>query len=201
MERVRYLRRKYGLLIILIVMAALVFVVGFLLGRTTAKAEADGEYLVLNEDEDDGYTIILNWSDIPTYYDVPLSEDMQDVIFQCAEDYDLPVALILAVIEIESKFDADAISATDDYGLMQINGVNLPDIRAEFGDIDLLDPADNIRAGCWLLRADIDAAGGDIAKGLMVYNMGLSGAMALWEAGITENTYSEKVMEAMDGYE
>ena len=55
-----------------------------------------------------------------------LDYDLQVTMQACCEEYGVPYALALAVADVESRFDPDATSNTNDYGLMQINtGRNL----------------------------------------------------------------------------
>ena len=58
------------------------------------------------------------------YFNVPLSYGLQDWIRVLCEENGVPMALVMAIIERESYFDADLISGTADYGLMQINACN-----------------------------------------------------------------------------
>ena len=48
-----------------------------------------------------------------------------DIIAEIAEKYGVSAALIKAVIKTESNFNPTLISATNDYGLMQINACNV----------------------------------------------------------------------------
>ena len=50
-----------------------------------------------------------------------LDYDLQVTMQACCEEYGVPYALALAVADVESRFDPDATSSTNDYGLMQIN--------------------------------------------------------------------------------
>ena len=93
-----------------------------------------------------------------------------------AENYDLEPALLAAVIYTESKFDADARSASGAIGLMQL----LPDTAlgiaqrtggTSFHVDDLLDPELNIRYGSWYLRHLLDKYGDD-ETALAAYNAG-----------------------------
>lgn len=52
-----------------------------------------------------------------------LDYDLQVTMQACCEEYGVPYALALAVADVESRFDPDATSNTNDYGLMQINKV------------------------------------------------------------------------------
>ena len=53
-----------------------------------------------------------------------LSYELQEVMQDCCEHYEVPYALALAIAEVETHFDPDAVSATGDYGLIHIISVN-----------------------------------------------------------------------------
>lgn len=81
--------------------------------------------------------------------------------------------LVLAVIEVESGFDAGALSEAGAVGLMQLRG---PTLRRELERHGLLasDPADptvNVQAGVRYLRRLLDAFGAE-ELALMAYNAG-----------------------------
>lgn len=76
--------------------------------------------------------------------------------------------LVLAVIATESAFQADAISPGNAQGLMQL----MPETARRFGARDLLDPAQNIRAGTRYLRWLLGYFEGDLSLALAAYNAG-----------------------------
>lgn len=78
-----------------------------------------------------------------------LSYELQDVMQDCCDEYEVPYALALAMAEVESHFDPDAVSSTGDYGLMQINKINHEWLR-EMG-LDPLTYAGNIEAGIYTM--------------------------------------------------
>lgn len=137
---------------------------------------------------------------VTTYYDVPLDTDIQDELFALCEEYDLDPALVLAIIEVESGFDADVISSTNDYGLMQINRSNFEWLAEDLGIVDFLEPTQNLRAGCYILYQCLQMTDGATSKALMVCNMGLTAASELWDKGITGTSYTRAVLEAMEDY-
>ncbi len=69
-----------------------------------------------------------------------------------ARQFDLDAALLHAMIETESRYDADARSPKGAVGLMQV----MPETGRRFGFTDLADPDTNLRAGAtylkWLLK-------------------------------------------------
>lgn len=70
---------------------------------------------------------------------------MQEYIHTLCEERNLAYSFIIALIETESNFNSDIVSATDDYGLMQINACNHRE------DFDYLDPYDNVTMGIEML--------------------------------------------------
>lgn len=124
-----------------------------------------------------------------------LSYELQEVMQDCGEEYGVPYALLLAMADVESRFDPDAASSTNDYGLMQINQCNHAWLQ-EMG-IDPLDPAGNIEAGAYIISQHLQSYG-EPELALMAYNCGPSGAKKLWEAGTYQTDYSRKVMAAFE---
>lgn len=126
------------------------------------------------------------------YYDVPLSHELQDYIR--GNGYGLDLALVLAVIEVESDYTSDVISETNDWGLMQINAVNHQWLAEQYGLTDMLDARQNLDAGIIILNDCINNSP-NMHGALTAYNRGLGGANELWERGIYETEYSRKVLD------
>ena len=126
--------------------------------------------------------------------DIDLSEEMQAYTYALCESYAIDYSLVLAVMEQESGFDADLISSTNDYGLMQINKCNHIWISNELGVSNFLDEKQNATAGVYIL-ANLFEKYNDIHRVLMSYNMGEYGARKLWENGIRSSKYSRAVLE------
>lgn len=124
-----------------------------------------------------------------------LSYELQEVMQDCGEEYGVPYALLLAVADVESRFDPDAASSTNDYGIMQINQCNHAWLQ-EMG-IDPMEPAGNIEAGAYIISQHLQNYG-EPELALMAYNCGPSGAKKLWDAGTYETDYSRKVMTAFE---
>lgn len=135
--------------------------------------------------------------------EIPLSYDLQDVMRTACAEYGCPYPLALAVAEVESHFDMDAVGAVGEVGIMQLNpgpqNTYWINLEAETGE-DPTTPAGNIICGAYLLGTHM-ANYGEPEKALMAYNMGPGGAAQAWAAGITSTEYSAKVMEAMDRWE
>lgn len=135
-----------------------------------------------------------------TYYEVPLSKEVQDYIFELAEEYHVDGSLIFAMIETESNFEIGLVSRTNDYGLMQINKCNHKRLQEQLGVVDFLDPKQNILAGTYMISGHLEANNGDYTKALMCYNMGAYGARKAWAKGITSTSYTKKVLAALEKY-
>jgi soluble lytic murein transglycosylase-like protein len=81
----------------------------------------------------------------------------------------LPPELVLAVIDVESRFDRFAISSASALGLMQV----MPFWVAELGLDDknqLFDIDTNVLLGCRILKYYITMEDGDLVQGLARYN-------------------------------
>lgn len=122
----------------------------------------------------------------------------KDIVTRICEKYDVPVDLILAVIYVESKFDPNAISATEDYGLMQINRVNHAQLEKDLGITNILNPAQNIESGVYIFSKLLNKY--SESEALMAYNLGESGAKRLWAQGVYETEYTREVQAAKQTY-
>ena len=134
---------------------------------------------------------------------VPLSYDLQDIMRTACEEYGCPYSLALAVAEVESHFDMDAVGSAGEVGIMQLNpgpeNTYWVNLEAETNQ-DPTTPAGNIVCGVYLLGTHL-VHYGDTEKAVMAYNMGNGGAEWAWENGVTSTEHSEKVMEAMTRWE
>jgi soluble lytic murein transglycosylase-like protein len=127
------------------------------------------------------------------YYDVPLSHDVQNIIFSECSAKKVPTDLVVALIAVESNYRSNCISQTHDYGLMQINVCHMDSLSKQLKITNLLDEKQNIKAGVHMLSWIVDKYK-DINKVLMVYNCGESGAKKLWKQGVYSTDYTRKVM-------
>jgi len=122
-----------------------------------------------------------------------LSYECQQILMDCCERYGVPYALGLAIAEVETHFDPDAVSSTGDYGLMQINVCNHAWL-SEIG-FDVMTYEGNIEAGIYMIAQNIQKYD-DFELALMAYNCGPTGAKNLWDQGIYQTEYSRNVMNA-----
>lgn len=98
--------------------------------------------------------------------------NLRRIAAQQAEGKDIPLPIVMAVIEIESGFDPAARGADGEIGLMQV----LPGTARMLGHIGAIDrlqaPETNIRLGVAYLSAARRLAGGDLCTTLMKYRAG-----------------------------
>ena len=80
----------------------------------------------------------------------------------------LPPGLVLAVIQVESRFDRFAISRAGARGLMQVMPFWLEEIGRP--QDNLFHIRTNLRLGCTILRYYLDAENGDMVRALARYN-------------------------------
>ena len=128
-----------------------------------------------------------------------LDDELQLIMYEACEEYNVPFALAIAIAEQESEFDADVnASETNDYGLMQINKVNF----RRFTDIGINPMTDegNIKAGVIMLSEAIEKYG-DYGLAVMAYNCGDNGAKRLWDKGIYSTDYSEAVISKFEKWD
>lgn len=110
------------------------------------------------------------------YYDVPLTEDLQDHIFEVCEKYSVDAGLVMAMIRKESTFNPDIVGDSGrSFGLMQIQPRWHQERMDKLGVTDLLDPYQNIVVGVDYI-AELIGRGKGIEWALMAYNGGPSNA-------------------------
>lgn len=134
---------------------------------------------------------------------VPMPFEYQDYMRTYCAAYGCPYPLALAVAEVESHFDMDAVGAAGEVGIMQLNPGPCGSYHAEIQAVTGMDPttpSGNIAGGCYKLGQYM-AEFQDAGKAAMAYNMGRAGAMEAWAAGITSTGYSDAVLAAMEGWE
>jgi soluble lytic murein transglycosylase-like protein len=91
-----------------------------------------------------------------------------DIIERTASLYGLESALLHAVIEVESGYEATARSPKGASGLMQL----MPGTASRYGVADAFDPAQNIDGGARYLRDLLRLFDSDLALVLAAYNAG-----------------------------
>ncbi len=137
---------------------------------------------------------VISYHKTINYYDIPLDQKHQDYIISKCKEKDIDVELVLAVMKVESNYNFDIISRTNDYGVMQVNKINHKWLKKELNINDFLSFYDNTNAGIHILSQYKWCE--SETQMLMCYNMGVSGAKRLWKKGVYETTYTKKVLQA-----
>ncbi len=95
-------------------------------------------------------------------------DSYDDHIKEASQRFNIPEALIKAVIVVESNFAPMAVSHAGAQGLMQL----MPDTAVEMGVEDVFDPRQNILGGTRYLRMLANSFEGDLVLTLASYNAG-----------------------------
>ncbi len=120
--------------------------------------------------------------------------DLDAIIARAAAANGVPEALIRAVIHVESRFRADAVSPAGAQGLMQLMPVTAESLAVE----DPFDPEQNVTAGARLLRKLADRFRGDLDRTVAAY---YSGPSAVERAGgIPDESCAAYVRNVLDQY-
>lgn len=167
---------------------------------TESPTEVVTEPVVEPETEPVTETVETENPNLVTYYDVPLSEDLQDHIFEMCKKKNVDPIVIIAMIRRESNYKASNMGdGGDSYGLMQIQPKWHKKRMDKLGCTDLLDPYQNVTVGIDLF-GDLLSTGKGVEWALMAYNGGSSYANKKAANGeITK--YVERVMQTVQDLE
>lgn len=119
-----------------------------------------------------------------SYFDVPLDHALQDHIFKLCDEKNIDPAIVIAMIERESRFTTDVIGDNgNSFGLMQIQPRWHQGRMDSLGCTDLLDPYQNVTVGIDLLSELVETED-SIEWALMAYNSGPGLASEYYEDGV-----------------
>jgi soluble lytic murein transglycosylase-like protein len=93
---------------------------------------------------------------------------LRDLAGRIAERHQVDRSLVQAVIEVESRYNAQARSPRGAIGLMQL----MPETAARFEVRDPYDPDDNIEGGVRYLKELLERYSGQVRLALAAYNAG-----------------------------
>ena len=134
-----------------------------------------------------------------TLYDVPVDIELLDHISGLGADYEIPIELVLAVIEKESSYRADAVSKAGAIGLMQVIPESHYPRMNRLNCTDLFDPKQNVTVGVDFLAELIEKYNGNTHKALTAYNHGEKGANdKFFSKGKESSYYSRSVLETAE---
>jgi hypothetical protein len=94
--------------------------------------------------------------------------ELEPHIVKAAQRYRIPTALVRAIMQTESNFNANAVSPKGASGLMQL----MPGTASEMYVKDIFDTRDNIEGGVRYLRVLANLFEGDMVKMVAAYNAG-----------------------------
>ena len=129
------------------------------------------------------------------------TSQIQQMITSAAQQYGVPASLALAVAQVESNFNPNAVNTsnangTTDYGVFQINSSNLASLGISS---DPTNAQANIDAGVSLLAKYYQEYDGDVSQIAWAYNAG-PGSVASGNMPASTASYVAEVTQAQTSY-
>ena len=146
--------------------------------------------------------VITIFLSIFRYYIIPkilFPYNHTNIIEKYSEEYNVPISLILAVINVESNFDEEAVSNKGAKGLMQIMDITGEWAAEEIGIENfttnmLFEPEINIQIGCWYINRLNKQFNNEKNTVLAAYNAG-SGNVSKWLENINYSSDNETLYD------
>lgn len=123
------------------------------------------------------------------------SDVNDDLIKRIAIKYDLPPALLKAVIKVESDFDPRVVSESGAMGLMQLK----PATAREMGVTNPFLPRENIEGGARYLKRLLKKFKGNLPRALGAYFVGPN-AILQKEGDVRVKAYVNRVLHYFEYY-
>lgn len=150
-----------------------------LAGSEAVRAEDGGEHAV-NAVEEAHLAAITPWESRETGQNAPTAEDRRELrrqrytalISKYADEYDVPVELAHAVVQIESNFRPTITGSAGEIGLMQVKPATAKLMGYKGPAYGLYDPETNIQYGMKYLAGAHDLGGGKVCGTILKYNAG-----------------------------
>lgn len=114
---------------------------------------------------------VVHAGELPAYTGSPSKArkaEYQQAVLDVARLYGVDSALLHAVISVESRYSAKAVSEKGAVGLMQL----MPGTAKRYGVADSFDPVQNLQGGTQYLRDLLKMFQGDLSLALAAYNAG-----------------------------
>lgn len=127
------------------------------------------------------------------YYELPLSNDEQDIVNSVCEKFEIDNRLIYGMALTESTCNPDLIGDSgESFGMLQIQPKWWSHYFDQYGCSDWLSIKDNVTVSCAIITEFSARFGGDIRSVLNAYNTG---------DGSCHNGYADRVFEKMENLE
>lgn len=131
-----------------------------------------------------------------SFYPIPMDHDLQAHIIHTCQDYGIDPAVVMAMVNQESSFNAGAIGDDgESSGLLQVQEKHHKARMERLGVDDLLNPYQNATVAIDYLAELLEKYDGDLEMALTAYNCGPTGAYRnYFQHGIHSNEYSRDVI-------
>lgn len=167
------------------------------------QVEEKGCIVVLTEAKsdistDDEGDFSTEGSDIrKRYYQLSLSDEQQDKVFELCKEYDLPAELVFGVITADSSLGNSDAREEWIHGVMLPNRQSAEWYMQQNGISDMNDFEQNVLCGIIML-SEYYHRYPNIHKIAMCYELGESAAIELWSSNIIETEYSSLVAKSVN---
>jgi len=119
--------------------------------------------------------------------DIPLSEELQEELYEASEEFGVDYYIMVALIDKESKFENVVSDNGDSYGYCQIQPKWWYGLMVEIGATDLTLAEDNFRVGCAIISR-LTEKHKSVEGALVEYNQGsYNGSSTSYSREIIEN--------------
>jgi len=138
-------------------------------------------------------------------YKLPISVEWQKVVWNYAQEYEVPYNVVLAIAGVETSFDVfrgavkSRTTSVVYYGCGMVSTVSKDKISAAIG-MDMCTPEGGVAAMCYVFGKKYKEFDGNVVYALMAYNMGSGGARRAISQGRTSSGYAEKVLDISQGF-
>lgn len=123
-------------------------------------------------------------------------EDMQKYAYGLSVMKGVKYPVVMAIVEVESGYKADAMRETGEVGYMQLIELWHGDSMKKLGCRDLVEPTGNLLVGINFLKRMLVEHGGDYGMALTAYRYGSDGAKRnFFSKGETTCEYAQKVLD------
>ena len=167
-----------------------------------SKYDQERQELILEQQELQG--IISDEPAEIVLYDIPLDADTQVAINEICDEWEISNTLVYGIYAVETGNTFDPAIKSADGGCIGLGQINRRCHRARMEKLDiddLTDPVQNTIVTVDILSELFEKYGDDVPYVLMCYNAGEGNAQRMARRGITETSYTRKVMAAQERIE